>query len=312
MAVSPRVVELIQIARSWDYLKVTDEEMNDWLKEIQSTHLLMEMNVAYPVAIVRARCEFDFAEHKVDYACNISFLPDELKHLAKMLRCNRELNPVFYGVLKEKMVEGETLEEEVAMLESSKIANNRNELPDKEQAILSWWSVIKPFKAAILVHHKGFTQPHALLEQIRTQFSTEIGNDRLQDDRVEIAKFLSNEFAKPVLDENPHEYRLSSLIATHLFKNGCDALIYPTVRGNGIMLNIAMRKQLADPAHEDNVLKLIDLEMMWIQKRCGQTLAIKYKHTGDNDLTNKFDFQVVEDFEKDLAELEKELRQFHC
>ncbi len=309
MAVSPETLELIRVAENWDYHTVTDEEMLKWLQQVSELHF-MEMIIQHPAAIVRARCELDYTKCAIEYAGDISFLPESKKHFAGMLRCNLKGEPVFYGVLKEKMTDDKQ-EEIVAILESSKIANKQNVFSAKEHAVVSYWGIEKPFRAAILAHHEGFAQAHPLLEKVRQRFAEEIRDDPKGEDRVAIAKYLSSEFARPVEDGEDFKYRVSSFISNQLLTNGWDAIIYPTVRGEGIMLNIAMRKELADPNHSDNVLKLIDVEIAWAQKRSKKFEIILYKRNENDDMSGRFDFKQVKGFKKELAELQERLLTTH-
>ena len=68
-----------------------------------------------------------------------------------------------------------------------------------------------------------------------------------------------------------------------------------------------MRKELADPNHTDNVLELVDVEIAWAQKHNKQFEIITYKQTDNDDMSGKFNFNKVANFEAELADLQQRL-----
>jgi hypothetical protein len=304
MAVSPRVVELIQIAKSWDYKEVSDKEIIEWLDEVCPQMYNVEIHISAPVSIVRARCEYDYTKKDINYPCNISFPPEPKGHEKNKIRrgrCNIEDKAVFYGVIKEpEQKEGDAIK--VAVKETSRLYHGVVK-EKKEDAVVSNWQVKKKFSALMFVHHEAFAKPHSLLAELREKFESEIQNDPQRDDLMELVKFFSSEFAKSVGNNCDHEYRLTSLFANLHFMKGCDAILYPSVRENGEFLNVAIRKELADPESNENALELIEAKIIWIQK-LGYTLeCIDYKHAKNLDIKSKFDFHKVKTFYNELGEL---------
>ena len=148
---------------------------------------------------------------------------------------------------------------------------------------------------------------HPMLEKIRERFAEELRNDAEAEDRIAIAKYFSDEFAQRVEDGEEMSYRISSFVANQLLTNGWDAIIYPTVRGEGVMLNVVMRKELADPKHADNVLELFDVEIAWAQKLNKKIEIITYKKNENDDMKEAFAFKQVVDFETELFDLQERL-----
>lgn len=305
MAVSSRTLDLIQIAKSWNYQEVSDEEMLKWLNEVCPQICHIEMSISAPINIIRARCEYDYTKASIKYPCNISFPPEPEeyeKHKIKRGRCNVEGKAVFYGVIKDKE-SNENDVFKVAVKETSKIYHNNTCGFEKEDAVLSTWAVKKTFRALIFVHHEAFASPHSLLAELREKFEIEIENDPQRDDLIEFAKFFSSEFAKNVGSNSDHEYRLSSLFSNLHFTKGLDAILYPSVRGSGDFINIAIRKELADSRSDENALELIQAKILWIQK-LGSTLDfVNYMFAKNLGNTTEFVFQKADNFEVELGEL---------
>ena len=74
-----------------------------------------------------------------------------------------------------------------------------------------------------------------------------------------------------------------------------------------MMLNVVMRKELADPKHADNVLELFDVKIAWVQKLNKKIEIITYKKSENDDMKGDFDFKQVVDFETELTDLQERL-----
>lgn len=249
--------KLIEIAKGWDYSKLTDEEMFAWMKQAENIGFV-EMLVQAPVMLVRARCELDYEQHDISREPHISFLRDESR--ASLQRCSQQGESAFYAVLVE------TAEEEpqaiaVAISESSKLLSKHEAIDAQEDAVVSFWEVSKPFHAAFLAHHLGFQKAHPMIARVREKFAEGLRDEPNGHDMIALAEFLSDEFAQSVEPGQEYRYRFTSYVASTMLKNGYDAIIYPAVKPYGIVLNIVLRKDLADPQHEDNKLQLVDVDV---------------------------------------------------
>jgi hypothetical protein len=299
--------ELIKTAKAWDYSKVTDEEMFAWMKQAENIGF-MEMLVQAPVMLVRARCELDYEEHDISREPHVSFLRDESR--ASLQRCSQQGESAFYAVLVET-VEEEPQAIAVAISESSKILSKREATDAQEDAVVSFWEVRKPFHAAFLAHHLGFQKAHPMIARVREKFAEGLRDEPNGQDMIALAEFLSDEFAQSVEPGEEYRYRFSSYVASTMLKNGYDAIIYPAVKPYGIVLNIVIRKDLADPQLENNKLELVDVEIHKDYKYYSKAEYTLYKRNANSDMSGVFDFQQVDGFEMEYNELKERVRHSH-
>jgi hypothetical protein len=235
---------------------------------------ILEIPIAQGEIIARTRCEINI--DNIRYPKDISFISDPSRVSAA--RANIKGMPVFYGAILMAGDKGAAQVRAVSYSETSKIFADDSIKNGSEYAVTGFWEVKEPFKAVALVHHNEFKQPNPEIAKIRKvydDFIIKLGGGAHVMHRVEefkaLMNFLSDQFAKPVPYNKPYLYMISNYFAQLLFGAGYDAIVFPSVKGEGIGFNIAIT-----PTATNKFLRLDKVLVNNIEKRGKKSVADNY------------------------------------
>jgi hypothetical protein len=238
--------------KSLDLKTTSFFDVKNAITTIQNNHILA---IDFPIGqfIVRGRPDTDpanvFKEPK-----EISYIADSTK-IAHFNRASRPGVPIFYGSIPDDKP-GPSVEENCFILcqwETSKLLNATVHRPSHEHHFeyntMGKWRVKKPLRVAIIAHKRDFQEQNPTLKQLNKFYEDEIKSKSNCDDILYVAEFLSNEFGKTVEPTKGYEYKISAAYSEHLFDQGLDGIIYPSVKGTAFGFNIALSRSAVDEKH---------------------------------------------------------------
>lgn len=138
----------------------------------------------------------------------------------------------------------------MALLEASELLKAGKDAEGTEQYTLSRWFTNDPIRLAVFVHDTVYPDVYnnVLLDMAKREFerSRKSFVDAIQFDDYE--KYVTEQFAKPVVPPHDYEYIISATIADLLMHaNQLDGVMYPSVPSLGEFgMNVALRKDVAD------------------------------------------------------------------
>lgn len=152
-----------------------------------------------------------------------------------------------------------------ALSECSKLCRNGVLSEGTEPFTLSYWETMEPIHFAIFAYNTIYPNvtKNKLLNNSKIELNKRLSTYNSEEEAVVYLKYVSEQFAKPVIPDNNHEYIIPATIAdTLMYGNKIEGIMYPSVRTEGEYgMNVALRPDIAD-----NKLKLTDVyEIEYIQ-----------------------------------------------
>lgn len=170
-------------------------------------------------------------------------------------RCNPKGYQVFYGCThKEFKKELQSKAQLTSILETSEFMPSKKEEP--QTGYLSRWRLTKELLAFQLFNFDfgSSTDPFIrLYKESGLKMIDEMSPIPERD--KEINMWLATQFAEKFDIFDTKKYEITSMMSIFFLENNCDAIIYPTVQGNGVTLNVALNAKAADTLQLEYVTK---------------------------------------------------------
>lgn len=180
-------------------------------------------------------------------------------------RANLPGDSIFYGALTTPEVPENYI---TAWAETTKMG--RNKLIPEEYFTVSWWKIVKNFFGYELVfmdNSNVFDMVNKARE-LQSGFLKNLESPLInKEDVIKKLVYFGNQFRKEVDADRSFDYKISAAFAYMMLNHperqiGMEALTYPSVKMNGLGLNIAI-----NPMGVKNYLKFEDAEVMKAERK---------------------------------------------
>jgi len=203
---------------------------------------VLRLTITAGAIIERIRPDVNVYERK-----DVSYRPADKN--VKPQRATLPKKTAFYGTISH---ESDPLYNNryMALLEASELLKAGKDAEGTEQYTLSRWFTNDPIRLAVFVHDTVYPDVYnnVLLDMAKREFERSRTSfvDAIQFDDYE--KYVTEQFAKPVVPPHDYEYIISATIADMLMHaSQLDGIIYPSVPSLGEFgMNVALRKDVAD------------------------------------------------------------------
>lgn len=223
-----KIKELIDI----DFEKCTPDDVRNIIKDVKILYVPFYLKKG--VYVLRGRKGAGFTKRS-----QMTYCPAE--KCTTLNRASLVGQTMFYGVISDNQEHQENARA-IITSECSKLFRGEIENAGRETITVSHWKIIKPLHVVSLIDDTTFPEirDNALLNQLRSVFSSFHGQMRSTEEEVEMVRFISAEFSKKV--NNDKEYLISATIASDIVKEmEFDGIVYPSVQlGGQAGLNIAI------------------------------------------------------------------------
>ena len=263
----------IEALKKIDYRTSTPEDVRNKLTDL--TILCIPFYIRKGIYILRGRRGSGFTKRS-----QMTYCPAE--KCISMQRATLKGQTMFYGVISDDQSHQENARA-IVVSECSRLHRDPETIMGRESISLSYWEVIKPLHIVSLINDGTFAdvKDNIILNQLREAFVLFHGEQKSSSEEKEISRFISNEFAKEVKNDN--EYLISATIAYDIVKDmNFDGIVYPSVpMGGQAGLNIAItpkavnRKLKFHRTLEQTVYKNGDHSFVRLEKADGKRLPHK-------------------------------------
>ncbi len=278
---------IIQDILRVDLQSVSNENLIEKIRQLGKI-ALFGIKVPMGTFILRSRNSREWinfkSPDKISYISDPAIIPE-------IGRANLDGISLFYGSIPHTNT-GENINQIIAMAEASKILHLDPENEIEEYATLGKWRVIEDFTVAAVVSHDHYFEKNTQLKAMNESFEKYIQNN--SEDIVhfnEVAKFLSDEFAKKINES--WEYKISAATSKILLDSGVAGIIYPSSGAAGEYFNIALR-----PSIVDQYLRYEKAGVWRMLKQKKSLVGYPYLYSGKLDKTGKF---IWEDAKRNLS-----------
>lgn len=213
------------------------EEVQKWAKCIQIPIVATE--IIEGTYICRARRGKGYI-HRED----VTYRP--AKDCTNIQRASLTGKTVLYGVISDDQHHLENARA-IGVMECSKLVTLGKDSVGKEYISNSQWVVKQPIKTACVVSVDSYdgVENNLLLNVIKSDFIAKFGSNQ---EAINLASFVEDEFSKIVKPSCDYEYKISAVISDLLLNiYGFEAIAYPSVKmGGQVGLNVAIRPDVVD------------------------------------------------------------------
>jgi RES domain len=178
--------------------------------------------------------------------CQLTYKPQQYNKT-----CQRASTPnmtMFYGsVLPEEIEKGELDEVRVVpTFEASPWMRDKNSKGIKK-ITYSKWKVTQEIKVIAIIQHGNFYDKSSYTKKLMDEYEAFLSQSPDQkEETISFMSFMASEFAKEVDGSKDYDYLISAAFTETLVKNGCDGVLYPSVRLGGTGFNVAITPEAAD------------------------------------------------------------------
>ncbi len=153
--------------------------------------------------------------------------------------------PMFYGCIND---DDENFCQLISIFESTKFEELSDSMRlDIRQVTMGKWRVKKPFHATAFVQHEDFYSSRDSLRSMHDFFSEFARKDPENSEKhLLYAQFIAGQFARQVSPGEDYRYKISAIQTKILMECGIDAVVYPSVKGEGKGFNIAIHPRLIE------------------------------------------------------------------
>jgi hypothetical protein len=171
---------------------------------------------------------------------NISY-PPKSKGPITYNRASTNKYQIFYGAVHGNIAL-QQLGALTTMIEVGSIMDDDN-TADLEYVTVGRWSIERTLPIAVVGIHSTLAEAHPSVPDMKSGYLELIENDpQFHQTYLKIQQFVSSEFSKKVSKNNTHEYKISAAYGEGIFELGFAALIFPSVKAEGKVFNIALSK----------------------------------------------------------------------
>lgn len=223
-----------------DLKSVSNEELISAIRKLGKI-ALFGIKVPKGTFILRSRNSREWINFiqpdKISYISDTDIVPE-------IGRANLNGISLFYGSIPHLNTD-ENINQIIAMAEASKVMDLDLDDELEEYATLGKWRVIEDFTVAAVVSHNQYFEKNTQLKSMNETFEKFIKQDPNEVDHfTQVAKFLSNEFAKKITEA--WEYKISAATSKILLDSGANGIIYPSAAVEGEYFNIAITPAIVD------------------------------------------------------------------
>ena len=117
----------------------------------------------------------------------------------------------------------------------------------KKMITIGKWRIKKKIILATIIFHEKYQNKTAIAKNLNLGFNSKLQNHPQFSKQTTLwNKFISQEYAKEVEENNYSEYIISATYTEFLLNKGFDGVIYPTVQLDGMGYNIAITPSTVD------------------------------------------------------------------
>ena len=244
----------------------------------------IEFEISVDTLIVRGRKGGFFTDQKDMTYCPVQYCKD-------IQRATLAGNTMFYGVISDNQAHLENARA-ICAIECSELCNKGMNSVGKEIITISHWRVVKPLKVCSFITDTTFPNVlnNALLNQMRASFIRTHRLYKTSEDTINVARFISDEFAKPV--NRSYEYLITATISNDFINClGFDGVVYPSAKlGGQAGLNIALSPIAVDTklsfirTIQQTLYKNKEHSFIRIEAVNEDGITQKLNHASDNDV----------------------------
>jgi hypothetical protein len=153
--------------------------------------------------------------------------------------------PIFYGCIND---DDENFCQLISIFESARFEDVADgESKDIRQVTMGKWRVKKSFHATAFVQHGDFHSSRDSLRNMHDFFVEFARRDPENSEKhILYAQFIAGQFARQVPDGEDYLYKISAIQTKILMELGIDAVVYPSVKGEGKGFNIAIHPRIVE------------------------------------------------------------------
>lgn len=228
--------------KSINYLNCIDKskyptaEILDQIRALEDNGYL-SMTLPVGSEIIRARLHN--ADESFYSKCQLTYSPQQLNKTFK--RASTPNNTMFYGSLSQQPAK-------YSDLRYAPLFECHPWLRDKttkgyKKITFGIWILLKEVRLVAIVQHDNFKANNPTVKFLHDVFNDMLTKNK--EETLEITKFFSREFAKEETN-NDYDYLISAILSEEYIKNGIEGILYPSVRNDGEVFNIAVIPEVAD------------------------------------------------------------------
>lgn len=207
------------------------------LKVINSMELtdMLAFKIPKGTVILRGRPCLNQDFNHVDQLSN----PQVIKSFG---RAQRPGFPMFYGAITSRPDESHLNMMVTIFLEIVGDVTKRIKTEGEEKLAIGRWIVTEDITVCGMIFHEEYLKKNTGLLNFYNQYLKYIRQFEQNKYQIEILKFISSEFAKPVIATND-DYKISAAFVESVLSKSLvrlDGIVYPSVRAEGDYFNIAL------------------------------------------------------------------------
>ena len=181
-----------------------------------------------------------------NHITQLSYPPSALTSLG---RANLPGNPMFYAcAFPSKITNNAPIPRVIALEETSSFMKDKSKI-GIERATVSRWEVKSEVELIALPFIGNYERPCPDLIKMRDEWNMEINKGLVSSDALELVKYMAEEIAKDVSDNNQY-WKIAHFVYYLLHINhktlNADGIIYPSVPAQGAGFNVAIKPESFD------------------------------------------------------------------
>ncbi|BBE17484.1 hypothetical protein AQPE_1634 [Aquipluma nitroreducens] len=188
--------------------------------------------------IVRARLHDD--NESFYSKSQLTYVPNQLN--TKYKRASTPNNTMFYGTLSNPQPARYSDLRDIPLIECHPWLRDKT-TKGYRKVTFGRWKLLKEIRFVAIVQHDNFKSVNPTIKYLSDVFNKMLTENR--EDTIEITNFFASEFAKEETT-NDYDYLISAILSEEYLKAGIDGIIYPSVRSNGEVFNVAITAEVAD------------------------------------------------------------------
>lgn len=239
----------------------------------KSLNALVKLLSAYPIFTLDLPENYGIYRNRVfDIGSKEKLTPKSISYRstpsATFSRAGVIGSEIFYGTLSE-LVDEKEIGSAICVYETSEIIYN-NDLMN-EYTLLGLWKNTASLKCAVVGWNSEFGLKKtslSFLERLRDDFLASI-DENAKEKFLIIEDFLNQKFTEVIGNEESIKYAITAYYCNYLFSlDKVDAILFPSIKGKGNALNIAMQGILSN-----KVLQLEHLTLNRTERISGEPIS---------------------------------------